>query len=325
MGWISLDPDSLIFKCVHELLRHQTGRGGYNSDMNSFPMALVLGSTFMHAGWNLIARRYKAEPGFFFGRMLLVIVLVGLVPAALSEGLTHSLNLRAWLCVVGSGFCCGLYFFCLAQAYASSDFTTVYPVVRALPVFLVGIGDVLRGRHPTELGWIGMLLVISGCFLAPLYSFRDFHVRSYFNRQILWMFLTALGTVGYTLLDKVASETVLQGPGTAARYGYVFFLVSYLAYGAFLRVFERGKKYSTTLGWGMTISAACMNFGAYWLVLWAYQLSQHASYIVAFRQFSIVIGVILAFAIYKEKGLFVRLLGTFMITSGLLLIGLWGG
>jgi drug/metabolite transporter (DMT)-like permease len=170
-----------------------------------------------------------------------------------------------------------------------------------------------------------MLLVISGCFLAPLYSFRDFHVRSYFNRQSLWMLLTALGTVGYTLLDKVASEVVFQGPATAARYGYIFFLVSYLAYGAFLRMFDRGKDFSDSLGWGITIFAACMNFGAYWLVLWAYQLSQRASYIVAFRQFSIVIGVILAFAIYKEQGRVVRLLGTLMITSGLLLIGLWGG
>jgi drug/metabolite transporter (DMT)-like permease len=288
-------------------------------------MALVLGSAFMHAGWNLIARRYMAEPEFFFKRMVFVIVSVGLVPASVSEILTHSLTLKAWLCVVGSGFCCGVYFFCLAQAYASSDFTTVYPVSRALPVFLVGIGDVMRHRYPTEWGWIGMFLVISGCFLAPLYSFRDFHVRSYLNRQILWMLLTALGTVGYTLLDKIASEVVLQGPGTAARYEYMFFLASYLAYSSFLRIFQRGRNFSISLGWGITFLTASMSFGAYWLVLWAYQLTQHASYVAAFRQFSIVIGVILAFVIYKEKGLFVRLLGTFLITSGLLLIGLWGG
>jgi drug/metabolite transporter (DMT)-like permease len=293
--------------------------------MNSFPMALVLASTFMHAGWNLIARKYKAEPGQFFSKMLLVIVSVGLAPAAVSEISVHSLNLKAWLCVVGSGFCCGVYFFSLARAYAAADFTTVYPVVRALPVFLVGVGGVLRERYPTELGWIGMLLVISGCFLAPLYSFRDFHVRSYFNRQSLWILLTALGTVGYTLLDKVASEVILQGPATAARYGYIFFLVSYLAYEAFLRVFDREKNLSHSLGWGITILAACMNFGAYWLVLWAYQLSQRASYILAFRQFSIVIGVISAFVIFREKGVVIRLSGTFMITLGLLLIGLWGG
>jgi len=60
-------------------------------------------------------------------------------------------------------------------------------------------------------------------------------------------------------------------------------------------------------------------------VLWAYQLCQHASYILAFRQTSIVIGVILAFVIYKEQGRAIRLAGTFVLASGLVLISLWGG
>ena len=253
-----------------------------------------------------------------------MIVLAGFVPAALSEALTCSLTLKAWLCVAGSGLFCGLYFFCLARAYGSSDFTAVYPVARALPVFLVGIGDVLRGRYPTAIGWIGMLLVISGCFLTPLYSFRSFSLRFYLNRTSLWMLLTALNTVGYTLLDKVASEVVLQGPATAARYGYIFIFFTYGVYAGFLRMLDREGESSNYDGWKIPAFAAVLCFGAYWLVLWAYQLSRHASYIVAFRQFSIVIGVISAFAIYKEQGRTVRLTGTFMITAGLLLIGLRG-
>jgi drug/metabolite transporter (DMT)-like permease len=37
-----------------------------------------------------------------------------------------------------------------------------------------------------------------------------------------------------------------------------------------------------------------------------------------------VIGAILAFIIFKEQGLRVRLSGAALITSGLLLIALWG-
>ena len=291
--------------------------------MNSFGITLVLLSTLMHACWNLLARHQRSEAEFFL-KMLLFISVVGALPTGVSEALTHSLNGKAWLCVSGSGFFCGLYFFCLSRAYESSDFTTVYPVARALPVFLVGVGDVLRERYPTELGWIGMLLVVSGCFLAPLHSFSSVTVRSYFNQTTLWMLLTALCTVGYTLLDKVASEVILKGPATAARYGYVYLLIAYIIFSAFSRIFNKAEQSSKYVGWKFPILAACLTFGAYWLVLWAYQLSQNASYIVAFRQFSIVIGVILAFAIYKEHGLVVRLLGTFLITLGLLLIGLWG-
>jgi uncharacterized membrane protein len=78
------------------------------------------------------------------------------------------------------------------------------------------------------------------------------------------------------------------------------------------------------VGWKEPFWGAVMNFGAYWLVLWAYQLAQHVSYIVALRQFSIIIGVILAFIIYKEKGFRVRFTGSFIITVGLILISLWG-
>jgi uncharacterized membrane protein len=58
--------------------------------------------------------------------------------------------------------------------------------------------------------------------------------------------------------------------------------------------------------------------------LWAYQLGRHASYVVAFRQFSIVIGVVIAFVIYKERGVAVRILATVLITAGLILVGLFG-
>jgi uncharacterized membrane protein len=60
------------------------------------------------------------------------------------------------------------------------------------------------------------------------------------------------------------------------------------------------------------------------LILWAYQLSPVASYIVAFRQFSIVIGAVLGFIIFKEKGVYVRLSGALLIAAGMVLIGVWG-
>ena len=98
-----------------------------------------------------------------------------------------------------------------------------------------------------------------------------------------------------------------------------------MVYVILLKIFNIEERGLDSPGWKLPALAASMNFACYWLVLWAYQLSQHASYVVAFRQFSIVIGVILAFAIYKEQGLIPRLTGTLVLTFGLVLIGLWGG
>ena len=292
--------------------------------MNPTAVALVLASTFMHAGWNLLARRYPMDCGVFFSRMLLVVLAVGLVPMALSEVWARSLAPGAWLCVMGSGSCCGFYFFCLARSYGAADFTTVYPVARAVPVCLVGFGDVIWGRYLSGLGWLGIVLVVTGCMLAPLRSFGDFHLRAYWNRRIVWILLTALATAAYSLLDKWAAQMVDQGPATAARYGYVYFLVGAAVYAALVRRFASRRHVPASLGWFRPAVAAGMAFGAYWLVLWAYQLSGNASYVVAFRQFSVVIGVILAFTLYKEQGLGVRLAGTGLIAAGLFVIGLWG-
>ncbi|MCD6289798.1 MAG: EamA family transporter [Anaerolineae bacterium] len=298
--------------------------------MNPLAAALVLGSTFFHAGWNLLARRQRAEALFFY-RLLLMVAAIGLIPAAVSEWYTRSLPPAAWLYALGSGAFCGFYYLFLAKGYAASDFTVVYPVARALPVLLVGLGDVLRGRYPTAMGWAGMLLVALGCLLAPQRSFRELSPRRYLNRASMWIILTALSTVGYTMLDKMASEIMEQGPGTAARYEYVFYIFSFLFYAIFLRITRRMGALDNAknppgqdIGWRLPLLGGLFNFGAYWLVLWAYQLSQRASYVVAFRQFSIVIGVVLAFLLYREEGRLVRITATLLITVGLVVIGMWG-
>jgi drug/metabolite transporter (DMT)-like permease len=287
--------------------------------MTSAAIALVLCSTFMHAGWNLLARGQPSPPRFFL-RMLGFTALVGFLPAAVSEAAAASLPPKAWACVLGSGLCCGVYYLFLGRAYQSLDFTVAYPVTRALPVLLVGLGDLLRGREVTPLGWLALLLVALGCSLVPLRSLRDLALRSYLHRTTAWMLLAAAGTAGYTLLDKVASEVVRQGPASAARYGYFFCLTSWAAYALFLRLFGPGKPDPGPARWRIPALGAILQFGAYWLVLWAYQLTPQASYILAFRQFSIVLGVAAGLYLYREKPLPVRLLGTSLLTCGLLLI-----
>ncbi|MFC1606969.1 hypothetical protein ACFL47_03270 [Candidatus Latescibacterota bacterium] len=190
--------------------------------MNTLVIALIGVSACMHAGWNVLAR-FQREEYAFFRKMLIVSVAAGFVPFTISEYLARSLTGTAWVCVAISGACCGFYYFFLARAYQSSDFTIAYPVARSLPVLLIGAGDVIRGLFPSMLSWAGMCLVVTGCFLVPLKSLRDVSFSRYFNRSSLWMVLTGIGTVGYTLSDKIASETVQQGPAAAARYGYFFF------------------------------------------------------------------------------------------------------
>lgn len=291
--------------------------------MTLLPIVLILISTLMHAGWNLIARFERSER-VFYQKMLTFTLLVGFIPATISEIQTRSMTPLAWACVVGSGISASIYLYFLARAFESSDFSVVYPVARSLPVVFVAFGDIVRGRFLTELGWVGILLVVAGCILVPLRSLKEISLQRYFNQTSLWMLFAAMGTVGYTLLDKIASEVVQQGADTAARYGYFYFAVQFFPYMFMMHLSGVNKRKPKPASWRLVIPAVTLNFGAYWLVLWAYQLSPFASYILAFRQFSIVIGAVLAFMIYKEEGIKVRLSGALMITAGLILIALRG-
>ena len=260
----------------------------------------------------------------FFIRMLTLIMIAGFLPVVISETLIRSLPVKAWVCLAGSGLCAGVYLYSLAMAYGSADFTVVYPAVRALPVLLVGLGDVLRGRFLTLPGWLGLTLVVAGCFLTPLRSFREFTVRRYFHRSVLWMFLAASGTVGYSLLDKIASEVVLAGPATAGRYCYVFFFCSGVVLLLLRWMTNRKSCQAGSVGWTGPVIGAVWFFGCYLGVLWGYKQGRQSSYVVGFLAFSILLGVVIAFVIYKERGVAVRILATVLITIGLILVGLLG-
>ncbi|MBV7337743.1 hypothetical protein KFU94_57830 [Chloroflexi bacterium TSY] len=217
----------------------------------------------------------------------------------------------------------GLYFLGLTRGYAIGAFAVVYPVARGLPVLFLALVDIARGRPPSVAGWIGMILVVAGCLLAPLDSVRTVRRRHYLNMPILWIGVTALGTVGYTTVDKLAAEQVAAGGFvTAARYG----LLQAFSTSVYLLLLLFGGIKTPLFGpharslWRRAALTSVVIFSGYWLILWAYQLTLYASYIVALRQFSIVLGVVVSMLYLHEHTPRVRLVAAFCITAGCMAI-----
>ena len=319
-------------------------------------LAIIFVSTLMHVGWNLMTRHGRSEPQFI-RKMLIAGSVLGLGPVLVWE-IVDPLGPRIWMLLSVSGTFCAIYFAGLAKGYTASDFTIVYPVVRALPVLLVGLADMFLGRWPTPLGWAGMMLVVIGCTLTPLTTLRSFNLRVYLNPASLWVVLAALGTVGYSLVDKVSAdilrETFGSGPVVALRYSVMFFVVATIVYELFVRfagwqLIESRPPHALSsrqirfqihplfavknlasiiqhpTRWAPPTLAALMNIVSYGLIVWVLQLTRQVSYVVAFRQFSIVIGVIAAIILFHEPGRIVRLIAALLITVGLVVIGVWGG
>ncbi len=291
--------------------------------MSAFPAFLILLSCFLHASWNLLARRHRQELAFF-RRKLLCAIPVSLAMIGIAHAFGWRLPAAAWAYAAGAGLCAGLYFLFLAMAYGSSDFTVVYPVARALPLLMIAGVDVLRGHYPSALGWVSLLLVTGGCVLAPQRSYRDLGLHHYRGKAVLWMLLTAGATVGFTMLDKLAAERVPTGVVSAMVQCGIFHLFACACYLAAHPLAEKSEPEEVRVGWREPALAAVLGPMTYTLVLWAFQLVPEAAYLVAFRQFSIVIGVVAAFRIYREEGLAVRIPATLAIVAGLVLLKFYG-
>ena len=354
--------------------------------------SLVLFSTLLHASWNLLAKHGSGAPALF-PRVLLAIAIPGLLLGLLGEWRSCALLPEVWPFLLAAGAFQAAYFLGLTMGYRAGDLSLVYPLVRALPVLLVGVFDVLRGRVPGAAGWLGLVLVLGGCLLVAVptrgrpagalgprgtaeagqparskgLSRLAEGVRLVRRRlpgptpatpaapprwhgaAIGWAAVAALGTVGYTVADKLAADAIAAagraGAGVAFRYGLWEFAITTAYFLPLLAVVDRirGRRPqsrpapSTTAPtaptapasepgrWPVIVLIAALMYVTYALVLWAYQLSWQTSYVVALRQFSIVVGVVGGALLLGEAARALRIAGAMVIVGGVAAIVFAGG
>ncbi|ELG4677384.1 DMT family transporter [Vibrio cholerae] len=295
--------------------------------MSFVPIILVLFSALLHAGWNIIGKRYQSSgPSFFLGATSATSLL--LTPYILwyfNEIGWSTLPTQFWLLLVVSGLSQMVYMLGLAFAYSKVDIGIAYPLARGLPVLLVGAGTVMLGYDLQLNQWLGFGLITLGCVMIPLQKFRQFRFADYANLGIVWALVAALGTAGYSIIDKEALAIIEQTVGSQmpASYSAVLYLgiqfwamciplaIWYLLTGQRAPFVEAWRiRYTATL-------AGLMMGGTYSLVLYAMTLTENVSFIVALRQTSIVFGLFMGIAFLGERWYVTRLLGVSAIVAGL--------
>ena len=313
--------------------------------MPPFAVSLVLISTLLHASWNILAKRGSAMPNLF-PRVLLTVAIPGVVVGLLTEWRSAALLPHTWPFLLATGAFQAAYFLGLTLGYRAGDLSLVYPLVRALPVVLVGVFDLARGQPPDGAGWTGLLLVLGGCLLVALPAARQNigagaarmpqAAGSWPAAAIGWAALAALGTVGYTVFDKLAAEAITatgaMGAGGAFRYGLWEFTVCAAYYLPLMAIVNRGSarrqapsRPSRAAGLAQGVLIASLIYVTYALVLWAYQLSWQTSYVMALRQFSIVLGVVVGALLLREAVPATRIAGAAIIAGGIAVLTLAGG
>jgi drug/metabolite transporter (DMT)-like permease len=290
-------------------------------------LTLVLVSVCMHAGWNVLGKRNAPSLGAFTlaygagGAVLIPLLWLGPSLSSLSA------SFWGWLAL--SGLCQMLYMGGLAWAYARGEVSVLYPIARALPVVLVPLVSIalLGNRVLDRWDGIGMALVVVGALCLPLSHPEARRLSTYLTPAMGFALLAAVGSVGYSLIDKQALGLMQEVGHSGLTAGAVFMVLQALMtltwavpLLAMLPAERRRLPALRQQGFTMLIVTGLMMTCTYGLVLIALALTDEVSYVVALRQLSIPVGVLMGVLWLSEPASRAKALGTLVMLVGLVLV-----
>ena len=207
----------------------------------------------------------------------------------------------------------------LIEAYRRADLSLVYPVARgSVFLFLPLLGfivfrEVLDGR-----GWLSVALIVVGIVMLPLARFDRTSVaalgRHLRDKAMIFALLAAASTAAYTVWDKFAIgrlDTFLYFAGYTVLLGFWF--TGVLTRTPRDEVRDEWRKHR-----GAIFLMGVFIASSYLLVLYALRTGM-TTQVLAVRQLSIPIGVLLGWRFLRESLSAPRALGSLLITAGCML------
>ncbi len=249
-------------------------------------LALVLGAALIHAAWNALAKRARDQLVFLWSSVSLATVALVPVGIALSppEGIAASAApyLAATIAIHA------VYFYALSRAYGSGDFSLVYPIARGLGVALVPlVAWMVLDERLSTLGSLGVALVVVGIAAIGAAPGATGAGRRALGAGTGWALVTGLSIAGYSVVDKAGVGRLHPVPYIAIMgVGMSLLLVPAVWTRRVALVAE------WRANWRAVIAASTLNLTSYLLVLFAFRLSK-AGYVVAARELSIVLSVLI--------------------------------
>ncbi|MCE9645363.1 MAG: DMT family transporter [Chloroflexi bacterium] len=279
-------------------------------------LILLFFSASMHALWNFLLKS-SDEKYIAMGWQVILsgifslgfILFTGLPPRSMWGFAVISMILEA------------IYFILLCIAYSDHDFSLVYPIARgAAPALLVLWSAIFLHEKLTAGGYVGLALITGGMMVIGGTTLLNNKSEKPHLRGILTALSVALIISIYTFIDGTA---VKHGP--ALPYGLSMFVMvpfvttPYLArrYGwsSFLDMWKKNRLY--------LLLGGVLGLVAYMLALFAYTFAP-LSYSGAIREVSAVIGAFLGWRFLKEEMGGVRVLGSAIVFTGVMVIAIFG-
>ena len=162
------------------------------------PLALILLSALLHAGWNALVKRFADTRTATVG-VLAVATLAAALAAIPGDGPAFATPRALWLGVL-AGFFEGAYFATLGAALARSPLGVAYTIARGGAILLVWPLSVTLFAEPvTTLGAAGAGVILCGLVLCALPA-----MRGAAGSGVFFAVLCAATIAGYHLCYKAA-------------------------------------------------------------------------------------------------------------------------
>ncbi|MGE3538361.1 MAG: EamA family transporter [Candidatus Tectimicrobiota bacterium] len=272
--------------------------------------AVVLLSAVLHALWNLAAKKAAGN----LGALWLGICLAALLfwPWAFWVQRTAPLTARGALYIAATDLLHAWYFGFLGHSYALGDISLVYPVARGTGVAGTALlAWLVLQEHLSLSGVGGIAAICLGTLLLGLGPRRQAQPLAAYGQALC----VGLTIMSYAIIDKLAVgqvHPVLYISGMFSLTGLL--LTPYVLrwhWAACVYAAQHLKTLMVIIGLG--------SIGTYLMILFTYRLGP-VSYIVAVREFAVVIGALLGVVLLNERLSLRKSLGIASITLGLGLV-----
>lgn len=292
--------------------------------MQNIAIILVLISVFLHLAWNSISKKTEPTLAFFslaYGGSVLLCS-----PILYFDGKLSQLPSSFWLFILATGLAQTIYLAGLSWAYKHGDISITYPIARALPVFFVALitflfslGDELLTAH-----YLSFTLILLGAFILPFEQIKN---NPKLKNSIAFTVIAALGTTAYAIIDDNALKIMIENGYKPIFAGFTYMTLQGLSYilwaspVVFLIKSEKAsfkKCYQSQKN--LCISTGLIISTTYALVLLAMSYSSNVSFIVALRQLSIPLSVIIGIKYFKEQYSKHKIIGASLMFLGLVIL-----
>ena len=276
-------------------------------------LALILVAAFLHAGWNLLAKR--AGGGVVFVWLFATLAALIYAPLAMAWIIYNppAMSAPVWLCIIATSVLHLGYFLSLQRGYQVGDLSLVYPLARGTgPMLATLAAIVFFGERPTVLALGGTVAIVGGVFVLSGGLRRVGQPRPP-GAAVGYGVLTGVLIAAYTLLDKYAVSGLLISPliyDWCGNLGRALLITPYV-----LRRRDEVAREWRSNRW-LIVGVAIMSPLAYILVLTAMTFTP-VSYVAPAREVSILVGVILGARFLSEGQLGLRLAAAAGIVCGI--------